>query len=174
MGFLVQPITLQSIFGDKRTFGPITVQCVINENTTDVLTITKQPVQTGASITDHAFLEPTIFTAQMLFSDNILGNLQDIYAELLELQSNRQPFDIVTPKRIYSSMLLQSLGQTTDRHTENILSVSMTFQQVILVSVSTGTVPRSRQRNSRETEKTELKGKKKSVLLQAVNGARGL
>lgn len=163
MSFLSQPITLQSLFGQKRSFGPIEVQVVVSETTNDVLTITRQPVQQGASITDHAYKEPTTFAMQILFQDNLTTSLSKIYQDLLDLQNDRAPFEIVTPKRIYRSMLISSIGVTTDKRTENILSVSISFQQVILVTVSTATIPRARQRNAGATGKTEPAGKKSAL-----------
>jgi hypothetical protein len=175
VSFFSQPITLQNIFGKDRKIGSITIEVVINENTTDVLTITKHPVQTGAAITDHAFKEPTTLSMNILFQDNLFTDLRDIYAQLLKLQTDRVPFSIITPKRIYSDMLLQSLGQTTDKNTENILSVQCTFQQLILVKVSDVQVDPAKQRNKQTTQATQDGGKKSSLLTLAegVTGALG-
>lgn len=165
MSFLSQPITIQSLFGKNRSYGPITFQVVVNESASDILTITKQPVQTGASITDHAYKEPTTFSMQVLFQDNLTISLSEIYKDLLKLQIDRAPFDLVTPKRTYENMLLASIGQTTDKHTENILSVSLSFQQVIFVSVATtDQVPRNRQKNAAATGATQPGGKKSALL----------
>lgn len=174
MSFITEPITLQSLFGPKRKIGPINVQVVTNENTSDVLTITKQPVQQGASITDHAYKEPTTFSMNVLFKDqNILsaflatfsGNgLSKIYQDLLDLQNSRVPFDIVTPKRIYRNMLFSMLSQTTDKTTENCLSISASFQEVILVSVTTVQVPRSSLKNPGSNGATQNAGKKSALL----------
>lgn len=173
MSFISQPITLQSLFGKKRKIGDIKVNVVLNEVTTDVLTITKQPVQQGASITDHAFKEPTVFSMAILFEDNIFISLSKVYQNLLDLQNLRAPFDVITPKRIYKNVLIASLGQTTDKKTENCLSISLTFQEVILVNVSTTTVPRTRQRNPGATGATQ-NGGKKSALLSAKQGIGSL
>ncbi len=164
MSFLSEPITLQSLFGTRRKIGNITVNVVITENTNDTLTITKQPVQQGASITDHAYKEPTVFSTSILFRDNLAKSLSKVYQDLLDLQSSRVPFDIVTPKRIYRNMLIATLAQTTDKNTENCLSINASFQEVILVKVSTTQVPRSKQKNPGATGKTENAGKKSALL----------
>ncbi len=160
MSFLTQPITIQSLFGKDRKLGTITLEVVVNETTNDTLTITKQPVQQGAMITDHAYKEPTSLSMQALFSDNLFTRLSTVYSDLLELQRSRVPFDVITPKRIYRSMLIASLGQTTDKHTENILSISMTLQEVIIVKVTTTTVERARQKTPAVTGETQSAGKK--------------
>lgn len=181
MSFLSEPITLQSLFGPKRKIGPINVQVPINENTTDILTITKQPVQQGAAITDHSYKEPTIFSMTALFKDNSLisgllntfsGNgLSKIYKELLDLQNSRVPFDVVTPKRIYKNVLFATLSQTTDKATENCLSISAGFQEVIIVGVSTVQLIRANLRNPGSNGATENAGKKSA--LQSLNEGVG-
>lgn len=158
-GFLTQPITLRSLLGTKRQFADIEVQVVLSEITNDVLTITKQPVQQGASITDHAFKEPTTLTMQLRFQDNIFVSLSKIYQDLLDLQRSRTPMEVVTLKRIYKNMLISALGLTTDRQTENCLAISITFQEIIIVSVAT-IIPRAVQKNPGATGATQPAGKK--------------
>jgi hypothetical protein len=194
MSFLPQPVTLQSLFGTDRMIGGITVQCVINEETNDTLTITKQPVQIGASIADHAFMEPTLLSMTILQQNSsslgdILSNplgaasqavgslldtfsgggLGEIYYEFRKLQADRSPFTITTPKRVYKSMLMSILRMNTDKNTENILSLSCSFQQVILVSVGTTMVPASQQKNAAKTQGTQNIGKQ-SALYSATQG----
>ncbi len=156
-----------------RSIGDIKANVIINESTNDTLTITKQPVQQGASITDHAYKEPTVFSTTILFQDNLTKSLSKIYQDLQDLQNSRIPFSIVTPKRIYNNMLMSSLGMTTDKNTENSLSISVSFQEIILVSVSTTQVPRIKQKNPGGTGKTENVGKK-SALLTARQGIGAL
>lgn len=166
MSFLSVPISIQSIFGQlpSRIIEGIGVNVTIHESTNDTLTITKQPVQQGASITDHAYKEPTVFSITALFNENLGVSLKDIYQNLLDLQSSRVPFSVITPKRIYNSMLMSSIGQTTDKNTENCLSISATFQEVIIVNVTTTQVPRIKQKKPARTGKTENAGKKSAAL----------
>lgn len=164
MSFLSQPITIQSLFGFKRKIGGLSVNVVINESTTDTLTITKQPVQQGASITDHAYMEPTTFSSTIYFSDNLTDSLKEIYTNLQDLQQGRVPFEILTPKRKYTSMLMTSLGMTTDKNTEHSLAIQLTCQQIIIVNVTTTQVPRIRQKQPAATGKTEPAGTKQSSL----------
>lgn len=182
MSFLSEPISIQSIFGPKRKIGSIDLQVVIQESTTDALTITKQPVQVGAAITDHSFNEPTGFSITAYFKDQDLfspflspfanSGLAKIYKELLDLQSSRVPFSVITPKRVYNSMLMSSLSQTTDRQTENCLSISASFQEIILVNIGVTTVPRILQSNPGKTGATEQAGKK-SAFLTGYEGVKG-
>lgn len=181
MSFLSQPLQ-DVIFPGVRKIGDIKLSVVLTENTTDKLTITKQPVQQGASISDHSYKEPTAFSMTAYFKDNSFnlanlfgsGNgLSKLYQELQDLQNSREPFTVVTPKRIYNNMLMGTLSQTTDKSTENCLSITMSFEEVIIVNVSTSTIPRIKQRLPAVTAATENAGKK-SALASLVEGIKAL
>lgn len=177
MSFLSQPLQ-DILIGPSRQIGTIKVQVILNERAGDVLTVTKQPVQQGASIADHSFLEPTVFSAEIQFSSVSLLNfipvpLKKIYQSLLDLQATRFPFDITTPKRIYRNMLITGIVQTTDKVTENVLRVNMDFQQVIIVPVNTVIVPRAKLKTPGTNGATQAAGNK-SALLSGVEAVQGL
>ena len=168
MSFLSQP--LQSILiRPKRQIGDIKVQVVVNETAVDTLTITKQPVQQGASTTDHAYMEPTTFSHTIYFAaagfENLFGpnSLSQIYKQLLALQSSAIPFDIVTPKRVYNNFLMASLSQTTDKLTENTLAIHASYQQVIFVPVLATSVQRSNLKNPGANAPTQNGGAKSAL-----------
>lgn len=162
MSFLSQPISLFPV-KPKRQLGAITIDVIISENTTDKLTITKQPIQQGAQITDHAYKEPTTLTMSAHWKDNSTLSLAKIYQNLLDLQNSRQPFTVVTPKRVYNSMLLETLTCTTDKSTENVLAINMGFQQIIIVQVGTVVIDKSKQRNPGRTQATQNTGKQSAA-----------
>ncbi len=172
MSFLSQPVSItQTLFGKKRQIADLTGYVTTIEETSDNLTITKQPVQQGAMISDHAFKEPTVFTCSVLFNEvnssliPFAGKtLKEIYKSLLDLQSSRIPFEVITPKRVYSSMLISSLSQTTDKNTENCLAIKFSFSEVIRVSIGTVAVPKSAQKRPKQTQKTEPAGKKSMLV----------
>lgn len=188
-GFIVQPQTLFSI-GPSRQFGGLTNPpnssnpasgnggqpifkgyVTITESTVDAVEITQQPVQQGANIADHAFKKPVSFSIQILFTANILPglslsgisppqSLSTIYQNLLALQNSFQPFNCTTPKRTYYNMLFASLGMTTDKNTENSLSINASFQQIITVPVGITTVSRSQLANPGSNGATQGAGTK--------------
>lgn len=179
MGFIVQPQTLFAI-GPSRSFGGanqiFSGYVTMSENTIDAIEITQQPVQQGANIADHAFKKPINFSIQILFSSSILPSfsltsgisapqsLSGIYQKLLALQSSFVPFTCSTPKRTYTNMLFSALGVTTDKKTENILSVNCSFQQIITVPLSVGNIPRSQLKNAGSNGGTQPVGQKQSAL----------
>lgn len=193
-GFIFQPQTLFAI-GPSRQFGgntnppnktdpatgnggqPIFKGYVtITENTVDAIEITQQPVQQGANIADHAFKKPTQFSIQIILSSSFTQSLATVYKNLLALQSSFQPFNCTTPKRTYYSMLFSSLGLTTDKQTENILSINASFQQIITVPVGITTVSRSQLANPGSNGGVQGAGTKtvESSLYTGFNALKGL
>lgn len=176
MSFLDQPLSLISI-SPRRKWGDILVTVVTNESSADTLEITKHPVQRGATISDHAYKNPVTLSVQAYFKDNAISAitslfsfggaspLEVIYQSLLKLQSDLIPFDVITPKRIYKNMLFQALGQTTDKNTNACLAINATFQEVIIVDISTSVIPRLSQKNAGRTGATEAAGNKSALLV---------
>jgi hypothetical protein len=149
----------------------IAVQVIIQEDANDTLTITRQPVQQGASITDHAYMEPTFLGMSLIYGGtNTLSflpvSLKSIYQQFLTLQSSRSPFTITTPKRVYTNMLLASLSQTNDKSTENVLKLDCKFQQVIIVPVATTLVVNSNLGNAASNAATTKTGANNASVLQ--------
>jgi len=170
MSFLSQPVSLFPIM-PQRKIDTINVNVIMNEATTDKLTITQHPVQMGAMVSDHAFKEPTALSMQILQSFNSSISLSNLWQQFLTLQTSRTPFTVVTPKRVYANMLLASVNVTTDKSSENCLAVNLTFQEVIIVKTTTTTVPRAKQKNAAKTGKTEDAGDK-SIILKAADGVK--
>lgn|SRR5487761_2553797 len=193
-----------------RALGPLFANVTIEERHEDDLEITDHPVETGATITDHAFKRPAELIVHAAWSNSpnqipgflggvagalvnlqsgqlqnqlttaaargiggsAIGNLavaqlnstvsnqvnaffaaensgagvgtntvQDIYQQLLSLQSSATLMTIYTGKRKYNNMLLKQIRVTTDVKTENSLDAVLTFRQVILVDTATIIVP---------------------------------
>jgi hypothetical protein len=148
-----QIVTLATDASGIRSF-PITGLMTIEERGSDKLTITRHPVELGASITDHAYMEPAELRLKMMAtSANLIGGLIttggllgdayiiNIYTNLLAFQKQRAPFTIQTGKRLYPNMLISSVELSTDEKTEHALMLQIDCQEVIIVQTSTVPVP---------------------------------
>lgn len=193
-GIIVQPQTLFAI-GPSRQFGGLTSPpnqndpaagngsqpifqgyVTVSESSTDAIEVTKQPVQQGAPISDHAFKKPTLLSIQIQMGQSLTKSLASIYNDLLSLQSSFQPFNCITPKRTYYNMLFSALGVTTDKHSENILSINASFEQIITVPIGITIVDRSKLRNPGANAQTQNVGSKQaqSTLFKAVDAVKGV
>ncbi|MDU5475927.1 phage baseplate protein [Pantoea sp.] len=141
----------------SRKIGIIIPDVVISEKHSDVLEITEHPVERPTSsgagfVADHAYRRASELVMEVGFSGG--GSLLDmidtsaigisvgsgpkeIYSQLLELQRKKEPFDVVTGKRIYTNMLIRVLDVTTDRTSENVLMASVTMREVITTQALT-------------------------------------
>lgn len=147
----------------KRSISAFSGYACIEEYSSDELEITQHPVQRGANITDHAYLKPATVSIRFSYAPGTTP-LSQLYTELRDLQASREPFTIVTGKRVYSNMLFKSISVTSDITKENILSVMGNFQEVILVDVVSTTVPvRAKQKMPEKTDSTQNTGDKKAT-----------
>lgn len=154
--------TQSAYFLPRRAIANFRATVTIEEVTTDELEITQHPVQQGAAITDHAFVKPVSVSLSIMFGQQDRP-LTETYNNLLRLQSSRLPFSLVTGKRAFSNMLIKSLSQTTDSQTENVLSLHLDLQQIIITSVDVVSVPpRSQQSKPGTTSGTENAGQKQA------------
>ena len=153
----------------ERKIGDIVMDVTVEERHEDTLTITDHPVEKGAEISDHAFKNPmsVVITAGKGASDGDTVP-KETYEALLDLQESREPFSIVTGKRDYENMLVQSISVTTDSDTENVLMVILECREVIIVETETTQVPPARQAEAPKTQKAQNTGTKQA---QPVSGA---
>lgn len=86
--------------------------------------------------------------------------LIDTYQKLLQLQISRALFVIYTGKRVYTNMLCKSLATQTDAKTANVLFVTMTCRQVILVNTETVSLTKDTQKVPEATASIVPKGDK--------------
>lgn len=153
----------------SRSLGGLTFDVVVEETHEDGLVITEHPVERGAPISDHAYVKPKTVTIKgaasnagsSLNRDGDEQRVTTLYDKLLKLQASREPFDVVTGKRSYTSMLLETLSETTDSTSAGTLMITANCREVIIVETKTATVPaRSRHANAAKTGGVEEKGDK--------------
>lgn len=126
----------------ERQIAMVFPDIVVEENHHDEMAITQHPVEIGAPITDHAFMQPFTVEIHAMWSNSAAqseGYVQAVYEQLLAIQASARPFDITTGKRQYSNMLMRSLMVRTDDATEWALDVIAACQQVIIVKSTTTT-----------------------------------
>lgn len=147
---------LSTLFQQQsRRIGLIVPSVVVSEKHNDTLEITEHPVETGAPVSDHAYKRPSEVVMEVGFAGG--GSLLDFidtsslgltlglspketYQQILDLQSSRIPFDVVTGKRLYSNMLIRAIEVTTDRTSENVLMAVLTLREVIITQTQQITV----------------------------------
>ena len=141
---LLGPIILR-----QRNIGGFVANVTIREDHEDELIVTENPVEQGADVTDNSFKAPARLTVDVGYSNSSVESdgdpnyVNDVYAQFLALQASRQPFDVITGKRMYTNMLITMLHTVTDKDTENVLFLTVRMKEVILVDTQTVSVPPS-------------------------------
>lgn len=111
--------------------GPIPVSVIIRETHRSSLGITENPIESGANVTDHAYVNPKSLTLE--FAD---ANAAATYNALVRFQESRVPFVIVSGLFIYTNMLIKDLSATRDAGTSRILDGRAELQEIIIVSTA--------------------------------------
>lgn len=125
---------------DSPTFGRVLFDAVFRVEHTMNVTMTKHPVQTGASISDHAYLEPDEVTLEIGMSDSTIGSQDNhsvnTYTLLRKIAEAREPVTLVTRLHSYPNMLITSLSVPDDYTTMHGMKASVYFAAVNIVDVA--------------------------------------
>jgi len=116
------------------------------------LTITEHPVEEGASITDHAFVNPKGLSIEVGMSDVCVSLVEGQFAQrfsrsvsaydtLERLLEERIPISLHTKLATYHNMLIENLTAPDDYQTRNGLRATAFFREVIVVRTDTATLP---------------------------------
>jgi hypothetical protein len=110
------------------------------------LRMTEHPVQTGASISDHAFLLPSEVTLEIGMSDAMQAFTAGVFTSnksksisafetLVALQEGAQPLTVTTRLATYQNMLIESIHALDTKATIAGLRATVVFREIF-----TGTV----------------------------------
>lgn len=139
----------QQVLMVKTNIGGYFFDAVFSVDTEHSLTVTQHPVQTGANISDHAFVNPIRMTMQIGVSDAMAyrtgadyggdGSTKSVqaYRLLCKLQELRIPMQVVTRLNTYQNMLIESIDVSDDVSTLCALKATVNLVQVLVVNVGT-------------------------------------
>lgn len=162
---LIEKVGSLLLSGRGRTIMGLFADVTVEEKHKDELKITEHPTEVGAPINDHAYKEAPEVSMKVGWSESagklnglvgdsfLSGNtsLNIVYQALIQLQESAVPLVISTGKRLYTNMLIKSLGCTTDLQNENVLMIDLTFKKINLVQTSETEVLVENQANPAET-----------------------
>lgn len=120
-----------SVIAFSRAIGPVPIACVLSEKHISQIEISEIPIETGARITDHAYIMPKKVTL-----DIADANAAATFAALVRFQESRVPFILVTGLTVYRDMLIKSIDADRDAKTSRILSAKVECQEAIIVGTA--------------------------------------
>ncbi|OLA39328.1 MAG: hypothetical protein BHW43_00060 [Phascolarctobacterium succinatutens] len=168
----------------KTNIGGYFFDAVFSVDTEHSLTVTQHPVQTGANISDHAFVNPIRMTMQIGVSDAMAyrvgadyggdGGTKSVqaYRLLCKLQELRIPMQVVTRLNTYQNMLIESIDVSDGVSTLCALKATINLVQVLVVNVGTEKVS-ARQWTTgaqRKSQEVQPKGDNSTILRKVEKG----
>lgn len=155
-----------------RSIGELTFDATFSEQHDSTLEVSDNPVESGVTVSDHAYMLPLKVVIQAGVSDLLLRELPtDIYNSsvsrsrrayelLLLLQSRAEPFDVVTGLKVYKNMVCLNLRAEQDKETSSVLGFTSELREVIIVSTQVVRYPpRQAGKTTRQAAKPQEKGK---------------
>lgn len=145
----------------NRDIGGIILDAVISETTSSTVRVTRNPVELGADINDHAIIEPKEYTLEGVVTDSPLAGLgvisnignifsssfffgsssadartrsQAAYDALIALQESREPLNIQTGLKQYSNMLISNITVTQDKDSSKAIFFTAKLTEIIITS----------------------------------------
>lgn len=157
-------MALENLFVRTKRYigstGPNGVQvqldAIIKETHDNPIKITKNPVELGADITDHAIIEPIKLQIEGIVTDTPLGGAavtqivdsvtglfgssvsdgitrsQQAYSSLVLLKNDREPIEIQTGLKLYENMLITNIRVTQDKDTSRAVFLNIDAEEIII------------------------------------------
>lgn len=122
----------------RSSSGTLYFDALLHADHTSSVTPTQHPVQTGAAISDHAYVEPKEISLEVGMTDVVGGDGSSVqaYKVFLALMEKREPCTVVTRLATYSNMLLTSISSPDDYTTMYGLRCTLIFTEIRVVSVA--------------------------------------
>lgn len=158
--------------GVKTNIGGLYFDAVLKVDHTSKLTLTQHPVETGANITDHSYVNPNELSLEIGMSDAAIGgsdgNSVSVYQALRKLQEDRKPLTVVTRLKTYRNMMIESIASPDDYTTMYGLRASVFLREIIVVSTQTVKVSPRKGGDTQKVGQTNAGSKQPTAPQQSV------
>ena len=121
----------------RTSSGTIYFDALLHADHNATVIPTQHPVQTGAAITDHAYLAPKEITLEIGMTDVISGTGASAraYQQFLTIMAERDLVTVVTRIGVYQDMLLTAISVPDDYTTMNSLRCTLSFTEIRVATV---------------------------------------
>lgn len=158
----------------QRGFGGFTFDAIFEEDHTIEMEVTDYPVETGVSVTDHAFMKPYkvrmtlgVTNHQLAPYDGGFGladvRITNAFRKLTDLMLTREPFDLQTGLKLYNNMLCTYLHVIQNASSANALVFECDLREIVIVNTEIVTYPpRKKGTTTNQASKKKDAGEKQS------------
>lgn len=163
----------------QRGFGGFTFDAIFEEDHTVEMEVTDSPVETGVSVTDHAFMKPYkvkltvgVTNHQLRPYDGGFGlgdeRIQNAFRKLTDLMLTREPFDLQTGLKLYTSMICTYLRVIQNASASSSLVFECDIREIVIVNTEVVTYPpRQKGAATNQASKKKASGEKQSKEVEA-------
>lgn len=165
----------------KAVIGTVSLDVSLNEEHSHKASVTKNPVESGAVVSDHVFSEPFALSMTGEISDSpvkLLSGIRELvegrnpggiigeifygsdktrsnaaYRALVNLKEWREPITIMTGLARYPNMIITGVKVNRSAQIGKTLNVTITAEQVRIVGTLTATVPASAAKATKKADK---------------------
>lgn len=178
--------SIEAMAKQKVNIGGFFVDAIFMTTTEHSLTVTQHPVQTGANLSDHAFVNPIRIAMEIGISDvmayriagcyEVPGETKSIsaYRTLCKLQAERKPLKVLTKLNTYENMLIENIQVNDDPSTAYALKASIELVQILVAQVTEEKVSAREWTSAQQANPNEVSPQEdQGSLLGQINGDAG-
>lgn len=142
---------------EKKSIGGIQLDAILSESHSNSVSLTNNPVELGADITDHAIVQPKriniiaevtdsplgfaalgqlVDTVTGLFGTSTAQNLtrsNAAYNALVQLADSRATLSVQTKLKLYENMMITDISILQDKDSSRIARMNITMTEVRIV-----------------------------------------
>lgn len=124
------------------THGDIYFDAVLQTEHRFEVSVTEHPIQSGSSVTDHAYVHPDSVTLEIGMSDVMAQDGEDshssnMFALLKEVMYSREPITLVTRFQTYEDMVITAMSVPDNYAVMNGMKANITLQHIVIVTAQT-------------------------------------
>lgn len=122
--------------GQRKTIiGTLVIEATISENHEATCTVTDQPIETGARISDHIILDPERVTIEGFVSDTPINattgfNSQATFDQLYALRAARELLVVVTGYKVYTDMAITRISVPRTSRTGQAINFTVELKKI--------------------------------------------
>lgn len=139
--------------------GDIGFDSVISESIQADVTVTKHPIEIGADIADHVYVNPATINMKVIVSYTTTNSSDDPFAStwssgasrpqnayrvLEEIKAAGKSFTVVTGMKIFTNMVLTSVSVDRDTTTANVMIADLVLNEIFVVDTQLTVLPASK------------------------------
>ena len=149
-----------------RSVSGFVFDAVFEEDHTAELEVTDNPIESGVTVSDHAYMKPLKVKIKAGVSDAVLNPITRFFGAdqfsggtsrskrafdlLCDLQKSAEPFDVQTGLKLYKNMVCTSIRTSQDSSTSSALIFEAELREVIIVTTEAVTYKPTKARQAQK------------------------